>query len=440
MLDQIQVTLQKLSDAKIQEADQSVINRGFNRDSGPISLDLAFEKFKLNRKVISHLIANGAFEHFPTQVVQELNSMLSNAAQMLWQMAAGSDTTSSLVTSLEQLHFFVWKYRLDDLPSELIDYREREEATERSLAEAQKLKRELTAALKRTAELDALIDRCKKSTESLSQSEQKALSQYEKSYEHAQQAQSSQTTAANSQSQLQNLLAQAQASRNQVKAYEEELKKLFSEGQTFRTNITEATHKAKTTVEENIKNTEQLVAHLTNLQAQIVEALQNATGVSLFHAYQERRNQIEKAKWRWAKILGGVVAIAAAAAVWIASSAFPPNSAFYLKLSVAPLLGYAIWFCTAQYNHERQLEEEYAFKSNISLSLVPYKELVDDVLDEDQVSKDKYCDFIISSVGKVFESPFNKNGSSPSSMPKLPTTEQWKQIAEIANIFLQGRK
>jgi hypothetical protein len=69
----------------------------------------------------------------------------------------------------------------------------------------------------------------------------------------------------------------------------------------------------------------------------------------------------------------------------------------------------AFTFCTIQYTRERKLEEEYAFKSNISVSLVPYQELVDKLIDKaQQGEKEKYSAFIIDAVTKVFTSPTDK--------------------------------
>ena len=42
------------------------------------------------------------------------------------------------------------------------------------------------------------------------------------------------------------------------------------------------------------------------------------------------------------------------------------SAAFWIKLSMNIPLGFLISFCTIQYNRERRLEEEYAFKASIS--------------------------------------------------------------------------
>ena len=73
-----------------------------------------------------------------------------------------------------------------------------------------------------------------------------------------------------------------------------------------------------------------------------------------------------------------------------------------------PLI-YAIAFCNLQYSRERKLEEEYAFKANISISLVPYKDLVATLVDKGTPSEvQKYSTFIIDSISKVFTSPTEK--------------------------------
>ncbi len=69
----------------------------------------------------------------------------------------------------------------------------------------------------------------------------------------------------------------------------------------------------------------------------------------------------------------------------------------------------AITFCTIQYSRERRLEEEYAFKASISVSLTPYRELVLSILEKDAtVDKGKYTDFVIDSVKNVFTSPTDR--------------------------------
>lgn len=82
------------------------------------------------------------------------------------------------------------------------------------------------------------------------------------------------------------------------------------------------------------------------------------------------------------------------------------NAAFFLKLSISLPIIYAIAFCNLQYSRERSLEEEYAFKSSISISPDPYQKLVRTVVNTDKPEElEKYTAFLIESVNRVFTPP-----------------------------------
>ena len=85
----------------------------------------------------------------------------------------------------------------------------------------------------------------------------------------------------------------------------------------------------------------------------------------------------------------------------------PTASALWpdVLLKALPLI-YAIAFCSLQYSRERRLEEEYAFKSSISISLEPYQKLVEGLIKKESDEElAKYSAFIIESIGRVFTSP-----------------------------------
>jgi hypothetical protein len=61
-----------------------------------------------------------------------------------------------------------------------------------------------------------------------------------------------------------------------------------------------------------------------------------------------------------------------------------------------------------QYSHERKLEEEYAFKSNISISLIPYKQLIEETMINEPQEKAKFTAFLIEAVNRVFTPPIDR--------------------------------
>ena len=151
-----------------------------------------------------------------------------------------------------------------------------------------------------------------------------------------------------------------------------------------------------------------LVKNLDELEGRIRVSIERATGYGLFHSFQTRQLAIAKEKTFWSRaLLASVVTSLIASGVFIYSLRFVKvyDAAFYLKLSISLSLIYAIAFCNVQYSRERRLEEEYAFKSNISISLDPttfVRQLVEDDKPEEVA---KYTAFVIDSINRVFTSP-----------------------------------
>jgi hypothetical protein len=106
---------------------------------------------------------------------------------------------------------------------------------------------------------------------------------------------------------------------------------------------------------------------------------------------------------------------------------------FFLKLSITLPLIYAIHFCSTEYSNERKLEEEYAFKGNISISLEPYRELVEKMIDKNNPTEAaKYSDFVIDSIDKVFTSPMHKVvGITPKKDDSVVVDETTKGLTKI---------
>jgi hypothetical protein len=186
----------------------------------------------------------------------------------------------------------------------------------------------------------------------------------------------------------------------------------------------------------------QLVDELATLETQIKDAIERATGYTLFHAFQRRQQDIQKAKNFWAWALAGCVVVSVGLAVWFVERVLPGiavyDAAFYLKLSFSLPLIYAIAFCNLQYSRERKLEEEYAFKSSVSISLDPYQKLVANLVDKTSTAElAKYTEFIIQSVNRVFTSPtgavFDGTTSDKNSAEKII-----KAMGDFAEPLVRG--
>jgi hypothetical protein len=204
-------------------------------------------------------------------------------------------------------------------------------------------------------------------------------------------------------------LAAANLSVAAISAHETKISEFFGRINEYRTTINEVEENAIKAVEENKKNTDALISRLAALEGLIKEQLQKATGISLFHSFGTRQALLNTSKIIWLVALTLLVVASVGLPIYVIKTTTIMDMVFFLKLSISLPLIYAFTFCTLQYSRERKLEEEYAFKSNISISLVPYQELVEKLVADGQPEeRQKYTAFIIDSITKVFTSPTEK--------------------------------
>jgi hypothetical protein len=230
---------------------------------------------------------------------------------------------------------------------------------------------------------------------------------------------------------------------NQLKEFTEtSYKQLTDQSAAFNIQVTEWAGRAEQNAKAGEAEHKRLVASLEELEGRIRGSIERATGFTLFHSFQKRQLDLAKAKRNWAYALGGSVAvslIASAVFIYYLQYVTVYNAAFYLKLSISIPLIYAIAFCNLQYSRERRLEEEYAFKSNISISLEPYQKLVEGLVDKTKPEElSKYTAFIIDSVTRVFTSPTAHIFETPGD--KNSAEKLIKALGEFIEPVIKGLK
>jgi hypothetical protein len=211
----------------------------------------------------------------------------------------------------------------------------------------------------------------------------------------------------------------------------------------LQTTLDSVATEARVVTAENRAAFEKLTHDLEELEGQIRASIERATGYTLFHSFQKRQEDLAKSKLFWAYALAVAVGISLiASGVFIYSLHYVQvyNAAFYLKLSISLPLIYAIAFCSLQYSRERRLEEEYAFKSNISISLDPYQKLVAGLIDKSKPEElAKYTAFVIDSVSRVFTSPTDKIFDD-ATQDKTSAEKIIKSLGEFADPLIKAIK
>ncbi len=149
---------------------------------------------------------------------------------------------------------------------------------------------------------------------------------------------------------------------------------------------------SEVSVADFCKRTEEVVQTNESLIEQIKGHLQKAIGASLFTAFDTRRRHLTSAGRVWGGLLFLSVSGTIAFAVWfvshlaeLANSQIHP-ALVYARLIIAAPITFLVVFTAKQYARERRAEEEYAFKSAISVSLEPYRDLISRMTKDDHGS------------------------------------------------------
>lgn len=184
-------------------------------------------------------------------------------------------------------------------------------------------------------------------------------------------------------------------------------------------------------------STEELVNTNKEIITQAKDELAYIAGASLSNTFEKRREILNGSADAWFNwLLGDILCLVAVAALvfFELKGSQTLTTGFFIKLSISFPFIYAAIFFHGQYNKERDLEEEYAFKSAVSFSLDSYRKVINEEIDNTiPAERIKLVEFVIDTIKGVYTSPVKQsdlNKSNPQG-----TLEKIKDIVEsVANL------
>lgn len=410
----------KILNTFTEEAQNASIKKckelSFDVNRGVISLHESFINLNSAKSLLLDAIEHQKLIQLPISIQNNLLKIIESISTSLTNLTGGTDEIDNLVNAIERLNTSIWEYGIHNLSDEILGYQTKLNQLKNLELEVNKLKEELKDGLNIKSDLEGLVDQGEKTSESLQatlgKSEENAHSVADiltKTTEIDQQIAAKLATIQQNEDASTKHLAITKTSSAEVTALDAKIKEFYEGIDQYKDKMTTTSEDAKKNVNDNKAATDVLISTLQELENQIKDQLQKATGHSLFHSFQKRKETLVVSKWIWSGALLLLLCCAALWSYWLSSNTAQLDTAFYLRLSLSLPLIFAITFCATQYSHERKLEEEYAFKSNISISLIPYKELVEKIIStEKPEEKEKYASFIIESINNVFTSPTGK--------------------------------
>lgn len=438
MIEKMWEILSTLTGESQKAAREKCAELGFDTNRGVVSLDESFINLNAAKIILVDAIEKRKLIQLPISIQKVVLSHLESISRSLTGLLNGTDEVENLSDYIEQLNVAIWQYGLHNLSEEVLGYLNKMNQLKGQELEIARLSQQLDAALEQKQSLQTLISEATQAADSLknlvSQSEEhtkKIEDNLERINEASQNASALLSTIQQNETTTTQLLSSSKVSNAEVLALEPKIKEFYSQIDQYRTKINSTIEDAQNAVEANKKATEELIANLRQLEDQIKVQIQKATGFSLFHSFQTRQLELAQSKKFWVWALSALVVASLGVSIFVISTTGKFDVAFYVKLSMTLPLIYAITFCTVQYGRERKLEEEYAFKSNISISLIPYKELVEKLVNDQQAGeREKFTAFIIDAITKVYTSPTDRIfDTEPKS--KFKTEDVLKELEKV---------
>ncbi|OWW23115.1 hypothetical protein B4Q04_22335 [Zobellia sp. OII3] len=136
------------------------------------------------------------------------------------------------------------------------------------------------------------------------------------------------------------------------------------------------------------------------------ELIGREVGASLFETFKQRKKELEKPVGKWLWIVIAMAVLTFGAILVIFTNAFGilgdvPNELSTIRLitnSIKTLpFFFLLFYAIAQYNKERNFQEEYAFKSAVALTIKAYSDIIE--------KEDLKDELILNSVSGIYKSP-----------------------------------
>jgi hypothetical protein len=207
---------------------------------------------------------------------------------------------------------------------------------------------------------------------------------------------------------------------NQITTFYGEIEKyrlqMTEAGKAAQTHLAELRTSTELSVKDFCERTDKVVGTNESLIGQINDHLRKAIGASLFTAFDTRRRRISIASWVWAALLFASVGGTIWFAFWFVSHIAELEEKdksiqwvlFYARLVIVAPLAFLIAFTAKRYSSERRAEEEWAFKSAISISLDPFRDLIARMKKDGQETA-----FVERLVSEIFDNPTKRLYTMP---------------------------
>lgn len=410
----------------LESASNHVYTSGWQDAGGIMPFADAMGVFRLILGELNDAEAQGLTSEMPRNLQKTLSEQLANLHSYLTNTVGGSNQVQSFTDEVDRLHQNIWNGGFRYRGKKVVGYEakyadikrlvvEAEQAREKAAA-IEALQSQLTGLLESATQQNTKIESLAVEIEEILGETQSnctvAESDLKRLADHLTSIANSAAEAEQGVSSVEALVQSASTHEKRIAQFVvrvEENEKRLNDAVSAATKGLKDLGDEATVFKDRVKGeVDAMIERLKGVEKDINEKLSKATGYTLFHSFDARQKAIT-GHWIWLflSVAALVGALLFASSVLTGVTDF--TVATFVKVGITIPTAVLVGFALQQYSRERRLKEEYAFKSAISLSLEPYRKLVEEAIE--QLSTDdrhQLADFLVKSIATIFETPTDK--------------------------------
>lgn len=425
-MSQLSDNLARFSEDFLTSASDQVYSNGWQESGGIMPFADAMGVFRLLVGELQDAEDQGLTSEMPRNLQRTLNEHLNSLHSYLTNTAGGSNQVPSFSDEVDRLHHVLWQGGFRYRGKRVVGYEAKYAEIKRLVVEAERA-REVSAGIEQlrtqmaslvqgastqsqeisqlretvtgqVAQIQALLDKAVETNSSLDTKLAEIESSATKAAEHASTAEAKAQSATTHEKRLAQFIERV-----------DQNEKRLNDSVAAATKGLEDLGKDATKFKEDFqKEIDAMVLRLKDVEKDITEKLSKATGYTLFHSFDARQKAIT-GHWIWLVLSVGALVGALLFASSVLSGLDSFTVATFVKVGITIPTAVLVGFALQQYSRERRLKEEYAFKSAVSLSLEPYRKLVEEAIEQlTPEERHHLADFLVRSIGTIFEAPTDK--------------------------------
>lgn len=187
-------------------------------------------------------------------------------------------------------------------------------------------------------------------------------------------------------------------------------------------------------IENKIEDIEEAQREVDSLKETASNLVTNRSAEHLGGEFEERKREIRKSVifWNVASILSILGLIISSAVIYqdiIAGDVGGSSSISAISLLLP--ISVAVWFSSSNYRQRKRLMNEYEFRSTVALSLISFRELLEEDISE--VEEEVIGEFVVETMNMVYSNPQENVANQDSNGGGSPVTPSRRVFSELNN-------